>query len=510
MLIEAAGGTPALRIVAPPRGGGQLVLAAVRIPETTPASGVMVAGRLLPYDLARPAEQLVAAYQGYKQLESQKPELSASQRNLFLLATLLILLASTWVGLYLARRVTVPIQALAAGTRRITGGDLGHRVEVEADDELGVLVGSFNSMTAELEAHRRLLETGNRELSAANRELGEERALVEAVLQSVAAGVIAVDGEGRVFLCNGAALAMLRQSEADVRGRRLSEAWSDPERGKLLALVEVEPAPSESLEVRLVLGGDWKTFAVTRMPLQGPDTLTSGQVLVLEDLTELIKAQQLAAWNEAARRIAHEIKNPLTPIQLAAERVLRKHEGGQDVGPALEEGVKIIVREVETLKRMVDEFSRFARMPRPQPTDVDLDALVSETVKLYRGVKPGVEVETRVSPDASRTWGDPEQLRGALINLLDNAVEATEAPGRVEVRTERSDGRLQLQVADSGRGIPPAAREKLFLPHFSTKGRGTGLGLAIVHRIVSDHHGTVRVEDNSPRGTVFTIDLPAR
>jgi signal transduction histidine kinase len=191
-------------------------------------------------------------------------------------------------------------------------------------------------------------------------------------------------------------------------------------------------------------------------------------------------------------------------------RVLRKHAQGQDVGPALEEGVRIIVREVETLRAMVDEFSRYARMPRPQPVDVDLEPIVLETVKLYRGLKPGVEVEGAVAPDAAHAWADPEQLRGALINLLDNAVEATEAPGRVEVRTTRYDGRVHLQVADSGRGIPAEAKEKLFLPHFSTKGRGTGLGLAIVHRIVSDHHGTIRVEDNSPRGTVFTIELPAR
>ena len=518
MLVEAAGGATTPRIVAAPRGDGQLVLVAVPIPESSPAGGVLVAGRLLPPALAAEAKQLVDAYQGYRQLKSQEPEITASQRNIFLLATLLILLASTWVGLYLARRVTVPIQALAEGTRRISGGDLAHRVEVEADDELGVLVDSFNSMTAELMRHRLLLETGNRELSTANRELAEERALVEAVLQSVAAGVIAIDGAGRVFLCNGAALAMLRQSEADVRGRPLREAWADPEREKLLALVEPQPAPVVSQEVRLVLGGEWKTFAVTRMPLPaepagegGAAGEPGGQVLVLEDLTELIKAQQLAAWNEAARRIAHEIKNPLTPIQLAAERVLRKYQQGQsDLGPALEEGVRIIVREVDTLKRMVDEFSRFARMPRPQPVEVDLEELVGETVKLYRGVKPGVEVAMRVAPEANRAWADAEQLRGALINLLDNAVEATDAPGLVEVRTERSDGRLQLQVADSGRGIPPAAKEKLFLPHFSTKGRGTGLGLAIVHRIVSDHHGTLRVEDNRPKGTVFTIDLPAR
>jgi two-component system nitrogen regulation sensor histidine kinase NtrY len=262
--------------------------------------------------------------------------------------------------------------------------------------------------------------------------------------------------------------------------------------------------------VRLVLGGEWKTFEVKRAALRGSDGAPLGQVLVLEDLTELIKAQQLAAWNEAARRIAHEIKNPLTPIQLAAERVLRKHRQGQDVGAALEEGVGIIVREVDTLKAMVDEFSRYARMPRPQPVDVDLDAMVRETVKLYRGLKPGVDVVGEVAAEAQHAWADSEQLRGALINLLDNALEATEAPGKVEVRTARSDGRLQLVVADTGRGIPAEQKEKLFLPHFSTKGRGTGLGLAIVHRVVADHHGTIRVEDNAPHGTVFTIELPLR
>jgi two-component system nitrogen regulation sensor histidine kinase NtrY len=516
LLLEAATGSEQARVMSPPRGEGALVLAAVPIPDVEPPGGVLVAGRLLPAEVATQTSQLIAAYQQYRQLLTQKPELQSSQVLIFLMVTLLVLLASTWVGLYLARQVTVPIQALAEGTRRISGGDLAHRVDVPADDELSVLVSSFNEMTAELERSRLLLEAGNQELSAANRRLAEERGLLVAVLQSVAAGVIAVDHSERVFLCNDAALAMLRQSEAEVRDQPIREIWADAERSKLLPLLDAaddgEPAGSRrtSHQVRLVLGGEWKTFEVKRAALREPDGSPLGQVLVLEDLTELIKAQQLAAWNEAARRIAHEIKNPLTPIQLAAERVLRRHQQGQDVGEALEDGVRIIVREVETLKAMVDEFSRFARMPRPQPADVDLAAMVEETVKLYRSVKPGVEVASAVDPQAAHAWADPEQLRGALINLLDNAVEATEAPGRVDVRTARSDGRVLLVVADTGRGIPHEAKEKLFLPHFSTKGRGTGLGLAIVHRVVADHHGTIRVEDNPPRGTTFTIELPAR
>ncbi len=523
LLLEAATGGEQTQVIPPPRGEGALVLAAVPIPGTVPPGGVLVAGRLLPPEVATQTGQLIAAYQQYRQLETQKPELKTSQVLIFLMVTLLVLLASTWVGLYLARQVTVPIQALAEGTRLISGGDLAHRVDVPADDELSVLVSSFNEMTAELERSRLLLEEGNQELSTANRRLDEERGLLVAVLQSVAAGVIAVDRNERVFLCNDAALAMLRQGETEVRDQPIREIWADSERRKLLPLLDSEAgggadggervettAQRASHQVRLVLGGEWKTFEVKRAALREPDGSPLGQVLVLEDLTELIKAQQLAAWNEAARRIAHEIKNPLTPIQLAAERVLRRHQQGQDVGEALEDGVRIIVREVETLKAMVDEFSRFARMPRPQPAEVDLQAMVEETVKLYRSVKPGVEVASAVDPQAAHAWADPEQLRGALINLLDNAVEATDAPGRVDVRTARTDGRVQLVVADTGRGIPAEAKEKLFLPHFSTKGRGTGLGLAIVHRVVADHHGTIRVEDNPPRGTTFTIELPAR
>jgi two-component system nitrogen regulation sensor histidine kinase NtrY len=296
-------------------------------------------------------------------------------------------------------------------------------------------------------------------------------------------------------------------------GRAVDEAWGDRERAKLAAVVkEAGPGSSDeriNKEVHLTLGGEWKTFEVKVTALRDAEGALQGQVLVIEDLTELIKAQQLAAWNEAARRIAHEIKNPLTPIRLAAERLLRKHRVGDPaLGQAIEEGVDIIVREVVTLQGMVDEFSRYARMPRPRPAPVDLDRLVTETLHLYRDLKPGVEVGSEVDPALATVWIDGEQVKRALINLLDNAVEATEAPGRVSVLAHPVDGHLEIQVADTGRGISPDAKEKLFLPYYSTKGRGTGLGLAIVHRIVTDHQGSIRVEDNAPQGTVFTVELP--
>jgi two-component system, NtrC family, nitrogen regulation sensor histidine kinase NtrY len=511
VLDQAAKEGRAMAVETPAGTDGSLLMAAVsRTAEGEEAPVIVVAGALLDPVLAQQREKLVQDYQAYRQLQVQKDDLRASHFLLFLMVTLLILLASSWTGLYLAKRVTVPIQALAEGTRRISGGDLAHRVDVEADDELGVLVDSFNGMTQELQSNKELLERSNRDLVTSNQRLGEERALIAAVLENVAAGVVSIDSAGRIFTCNGAALNMLRQTEAEVVGRPFEEAWSDPERSRLAAVVgEADLGGRAVKEIHLILGGEWQTFEAKITGLRDAEGRVQGRVLVLEDLTELIKAQQLAAWNEAARRIAHEIKNPLTPIRLSAERLLKKHQQGDPgLGKAIEEGVEIIVREVVTLQGMVDEFSRYARMPRPRPAPVDLSKLVGETVHLYRDLKAGVAVEGEVDPALSTVWIDGEQVKRALINLLDNAVEATEAPGQVNVAAHAVNGHLELQVADTGRGIPPTAKEKLFLPYYSTKGRGTGLGLAIVHRIVTDHQGSIRVEDNLPRGTVFTVELP--
>jgi two-component system nitrogen regulation sensor histidine kinase NtrY len=427
------------------------------------------------------------------------------------MVALLILLASSWAGLYLARRITVPVQALAEATKRISEGDLDVQVDVDADDELGVLVHSFNSMTAELQRNKELLEESNLELVSSNQRLAEERAVIGAVLQNVAAGVISVDEDGFVLTCNGAAQHMLQQKGADVVGKPVDEAWPDPERQKLAQLFHQEPGSSGRITqpLRMLLRGDWKIFEAKVTTMRDPHGRVSGRVMVLEELTELVKAQQMAAWSDAARRIAHEIKNPLTPIRLSAERLLKKHrQQDADLGEALEEGVEIITREVESMKSMVDEFSRFARMPQPRPVEIELGSLIDETLNLYQDIKPGIEVSAAVDEGAKSARLDAEQIKRVLINLLDNALEATEPPGSVAVIATKSNGSLQILVEDSGRGIPPDEKGKLFLPHFSTKRRGTGLGLAIVHRIVSDHRGSIRADDNHPRGTVFTITLP--
>ena len=542
LLAAAERDGSAVRTLQAPAGlPGPLVLAAVGdagevapLGEWTPPAGaadpagdgrpgaVVVAGRLLDPLLAEQVRELREAHLAFRQLEVQRDNLAASHLLTFLMVTLLILLASSWTGLYLARRVTVPIQALAEGTRRISLGDLDHRVDAEADDELGVLVDSFNRMTAELRRNKEVIERSNRELVEANRRLDEERSLVAAVLDNVAAGVVSIDAENRILTCNDAALAMLRQGADEVVGRPVAEAWSDRERCRLAALVEgaAVAGPRQAQEVQLLLGGAPRVLEVKVTPLVGATgseagdetpaaAAGGGRVVVLEDLTDLIKAQQHAAWSEAARRIAHEIKNPLTPIRLSAERLLKKYrQGDPALGEALEEGVETIQREVTTLQAMVDEFSRYARMPRPQPAPTDIGRLLDETIDLYRELKEGVEVGAEVGAGVGEAPLDAQQIRRVLINLIDNAMEATEAPGRVTVSAENADGHLEIHVADTGRGIPPEARDKLFLPYFSTKGRGSGLGLAIVHRIVADHRGRVRVEDNRPHGTVFTLELP--
>ena len=463
------------------------IAAIARFPDT---DLYLYAARVFDPQLIQTINRSNAVLRDYRALTNRARNLQLRFNAILLVVSLLIVAFSIWIALKLADRLVRPVGELVDAARRVTAGDLSARVPAsDARDEVGTLGNAFNRMTRRLEE-----QTGD--LVAANTQLETRRAFTEAVLAGVTAGVISVDDDHVVRLINRSAEALLKTGGQSPVGQKLADLA--PELDRQISAREREDV------VQFAARGEPRTLAVKTVRVKG------GHVLTFDDITEQLLDQRRAAWSDVARRIAHEIKNPLTPIQLAAERVLRKHQQGQDVGPALEEGVGIIVREVETLKAMVDEFSRFARMPRPQPADVDLAGMVQETVKLYRSVKPGVEVASAVDPDAARAWADPEQLRGALINLLDNAVEATEAPGRVDVRTARTDGRVQLVVADTGRGIPPEAKEKLFQPHFSTKGRGTGLGLAIVHRVVSDLHGTIRVEDNPPRGTVFTIELPAR
>jgi len=463
---------------------GTWIRVAQRVADTPYAA---VAGVFIPAAMSRLIDESIIANKNYQQLDAQRPTLKASQTSLFLAVTLAILFGTLWTSIYASRRITVPIKALAEATGRLAEGGLGHRVDVAATDEVGRLVESFNFMSTQLGEQRQALTQTNRYLST--------------VLDSVATGIIAFSDKLDLLSINRAALQILQIDEPLPRAN-LTRVLIGDLTPLFDTLRELTARGVRTREVTLIRGGELRYLEVSVARLGG--TGEAGWVAAIEDSTQLVQAQKLAAWNEAARRIAHEIKNPLTPIQLSAERIAKKFGADQ---PAIEEGCRVIVSEVGQLKRMVDEFARFARMPAVHLRHAQLSEILQQAASLYRDVKPEVRVSVTVDSDIELLV-DPEQIRRAVGNLLKNAVEATES-GEIRVTARRAPHRVVIEVADPGRGVPDADKDKLFLPYFSTKGRGTGLGLAIVHRIVNDHDGRISVHDNYPRGTRFEIELPA-
>ena len=459
---------------------------------------------------SRALDAITSAWSDYKKLEAQKPAIKAANISTFLLITLAILFAAIWTGSTLARRITGPIAALAESTLRLHSGDLSARVEVPASDEIGALVHSFNRMAAGLQEARDAQLSANEELHSTNRRLDLERRLLSTVLESVTTGVVAFDPDGRVTVCNPAARHLLAL-EGEVTLETLRR------RGELAPLASlVEQAlsgarPPVSRELALHADGGERRLEASLRPLAAPSAgERGGWVLAIEDTTHVAREQKLAAWSEVARRVAHEIKNPLTPIRLSAERIARRlRSGDPDLPEAIDRGTRVIVEEVDFLKSLVDEFSRFARLPEMRPEPTDLPALARSAVRLFEGARDGVTLRVESRLRREKVLLDPEQIKRALINLLDNALEACGSSGEITVALSENSRGVTIEVADTGRGVPARDREKLFLPDFTTKGRGTGLGLAIVSRIVADHNGTIRVEENRPRGARFIIELPA-
>ena len=472
---------------------------------------VWVAGLRIPPAEARAMESIAAAWSDYKKFEAQKPAIKAGNISTFLLLTLAVLFASIWTGLTLARRITGPIAALAESTRRLESGDLSARVHVPATDELGVLVESFNRMAAGLEDARNALLRSNEELQNSNRRVDLERRLLATVLESVTTGVLAIDSDGGVTVCNPAARDLLALGSGEVNVEALRRR---PELAPLVALVDEAgrgAAPEAGRELTVSAGQGERRLEVALRALSAAlPGERGGWVLAIEDTTHVAREQKLAAWSEVARRVAHEIKNPLTPIRLSAERILRRLRAGEpDLAQTIERGTRVIVEEVDFLKSLVNEFSRFARLPEMRPEPTCLPELARSAARLFDGAREGVAIRVESTLARDTVLLDPEQIKRALINLIDNALEACDGSGEIVVRLADRPGGITIEVADTGRGVPARDREKLFLPDFTTKGRGTGLGLAIVSRIVADHNGSIRVEDNRPRGARFIIELPA-
>jgi two-component system, NtrC family, nitrogen regulation sensor histidine kinase NtrY len=489
---------------APVHGGG-LILVAIPLPD----------------EFSQTVRQVEASQQRYFQLSRQRRRVRQTYMGLLLLLTMMVLFVTTWLALFLAKLVTRPLSALAEATQEISRGRLDFRVDVSAADEIGDLVRSFNRMAEDLEASRRQGEASSRDLSAANAELDQRRRQTETILESIPTGVLSLDADRRVIHVNQALLRMIHPDGHDSAGKILRGA----------ALADVFPAEVLEDFEPLLRRADRMGVTTSQMEMQWPRgslnvaatvaTLKhqgerSGYVVVFEDLSDLLKAQKQAAWREVARRVAHEIKNPLTPIALSAERIQRHLDRARPADAVslsvVRSCAETIAGAVETVRQLVDEFSTLARFPVAKPQPADINEVIESALSMFTGRLDGVRLHKSLAADLPKVMADSEAIKRAVANLVDNAAEALQDSivREIEISTALVASRdaVEITVADTGHGVTRELKEKLFLPYFSTKKRGTGLGLAIVSRIVEDHHGSIRVEENDPVGTRFVVELP--
>ncbi len=479
----------------PPGAEGHEVTAKVPL-----AGGGEVVVRLrTPLDLSQHEREISEQIRDYNKLAGLRRDTKWFYLQLLFLITLFILFVAVWVALFLARQIAAPVTALLDAARAVRGGNLSYRVKVSATDELASLVRAFNEMTQDLQANRD--------------ELERRRRFIEAVLESIPSGVISLSHDGTVLLVNGALHEIFpeRPIQPGVQLKELIPGERAEEFSRLLKRARRTGSADRQFEVRTPEGV--RHLSVTVAALEA--SVNSGYVLVIEDTSELLRAQRAAAWHEVARRIAHELKNPLTPIALSSERILRQLDKTQpppEVRRIIAECCATIGREVESVKTLVDEFSQFARFPAAQPAPADLNSVVEDGLAVFEGRLDGIRIRRRLAHGLPPVALDREQFKRVIVNLVDNAAEAMADSPLREIEIETHAGTpdvVELIIADTGCGISTEDKEKLFLPYFSTKKRGTGLGLAIVSHIVAEHHAHIRVEDNHPVGARFIIELPA-
>ncbi|HUI54559.1 MAG TPA: ATP-binding protein [Bryobacteraceae bacterium] len=461
-------------------------------------AGSVVLTAPIPLDVQTKKALIERRVDEQHQIYAQRTEVQRNYIMLMVVITLFVLFVATWIALFLAKQISVPITALLEAAGQVRAGNLKHRLQVKAVDELGSLVRGFNQMTEELEAN--------------SAELDRRRRFTEAILESIPTGVISVAGDGSIQRVNQA-LSKIFPDEQARRAARLEDLFSREDTAEIKYLMKrARRTGVATQQLELATASRKLNLAVTVSALE--EKLTSGFVIVLEDTSELLRAQKAAAWHEVARRVAHEIKNPLTPIALSAERIARQVDrlalpSGSD--RVLRECAENISKSVESVKTLVDEFSQFARFPQAQPVRSDLNAVVREALGIFKGRLEGIAIQTRFADDLPPVNLDREQFQRVVVNLVDNAAEAMQDAlvKEISIATQLGSAEaVELVVADSGSGVSPDDKEKLFLPYFSTKNRGTGLGLAIVSHIVAEHSGHIRVEDNQPVGARFIVEIP--
>ncbi|MCH6544698.1 MAG: PAS domain S-box protein [Deltaproteobacteria bacterium] len=480
-------------------GEGDIIRGAVPVKsQDDKILGVVVVDYFVPKSVAKRALQIRRSYDEHKNMAIFKEDIKNTYLMTLVLVTLVIIFSATWFGLYLAKGITGPIQKLAEGTHEVAHGNWDYQIDTSGDDEIGMLVGSFNQMT--------------RDLKQINTELEQRRRYMETLLANVTAGVVFVDQQGRITTINRAAEQVLGLDAGEVLGKRYNEVFQSDSLVVLREIIDgVQGSRGIEREIKVTRSDRILTLLVTADTLRDDAEKILGVMMFVEDITEIQKVQRMEAWREVARRIAHEIKNPLTPIRLSAQRLRKRYEHLlEGNGAVLEKCTSTIIKQVEELKNLVDEFSNFARLPTAKLAPNDLNQVVKEALFLFKEGHKDLEFRFDRQGDLPLLELDREQIKRVLINLLDNAVAVVGEGGRIEISTEYdpSLGIVHLEVADNGCGMSPEVRENIFEPYFSTKKDGTGLGLAIVSAIVSDHRGYIRVRPNEPTGTRFIIELP--
>ncbi|MFS4458114.1 ATP-binding protein [Bdellovibrio sp. HCB2-146] len=480
-------------------GDGNLVRVIVPVQEGA-NKGAIVVSSFLPLSLISKMNDISTAYDEFRDINPLEYPLKSIYLYILVLMTFVILLAATWFGFYLAKQLSVPIVQLGRATRRVAGGDYTPLQIRAGSEEINDLISSFNSMTTTLED---TLE-----------ELDQHARYTDTVLRNVNTGVISVDKGGTVTTINRHAAQLLKIEPEKYIGHSVRELLTMEyfrTFAELLKTMQDHQIESIQKELRLNIQGEGTPLLMNLSILKDEKGEEIGKILVFDDLTPIVSAQRAAAWTEVARRIAHEIKNPLTPIKLSAERLQRKF-GGTITDPAFSECTTMIVKQVDGLKNLVNEFSNFARLPQARPVIANLNSVVTTSLQLYRQAHPNVTFEFQGDPELPEFKFDPDQIERVLVNLIDNAVAAVakEPQPRIQIvtRYDRDIKTLRLTVADNGEGIPASDRSRIFEPYFSTKEGGTGLGLAIVKRIIEDHNGFIRATANDPKGVKMIMEFP--
>ncbi len=480
--------------------------------ETGKAEAFIVITTHISSELSRNMASISRGFEEYQQIKLLKEPIQATYYITLSIVALLVVFCAVWFGFFIAKSITNPILELAEGTRKVAEGDLSFSIGLVADDEIGSLVDSFNKMTKDLRFGREQLELTANKLLEQNFEIESRRQYMEIVLENIMTGVVTLDAGGFVTTINKSAGKMLNLNITDIINKSYKKLLDDKFMGiaaDILLKLEHSRNNSVELPLRLSIDGRPKTFLIHVNALKDDDGRHVGTVMVFDDMTELEKAQRMMAWREVARRIAHEVKNPLTPISLSAQRLKRKYSGTVN-DEVFDECVVTIVDHVELIRNLVNEFSAFARFPTANPKLDDLPPIVEETIALYREGHEAIEFKINIPEEIPRLPLDRQQIKQALINLVENAVSSVKNQGTVVVNLDHDPilNKVMIEVTDTGDGISDEDKTRLFEPYFSTKKSGMGLGLTIVSTIVSEHNGMIRALDNTPTGAKFVIELP--